>query len=109
MTSQTLEKFAHAMVLKDQEVAALKAENERLRNPDRERLAALCHEQWSGWMKYLFEKVEGRSIPEWAWIRWTRQMNTSYVDLPESEKDSDRAEADRIIGALSESPKEGGA
>jgi hypothetical protein len=64
----------------------------------RERLAALCHEQWSGWMRYLFEHCS--LIPETFAIRWKRQMNTTYSDLPENEKDSDRQEANRVLVLL---------
>lgn len=72
----------------------------------RERLAALCHTQWSGWMKYLFGKCglavnAGTVIPPWAVERWHRQMVTPYAELSEEEKDSDRAEADRFIALLS--------
>ena len=70
----------------------------------RERLADLCHEQWSGWMKYQFsrftennDKMELSSI--WV-LRWTRQLCTPYADLTEKEKDSDRKEADRFLGAI---------
>jgi hypothetical protein len=70
----------------------------------REKLAALCHEQWSGWMKYLFSKcekttgeVEGMIIPEWAVKRWMRQMNTPYLQLSIEEKESDRKEADKFL------------
>lgn len=64
--------------------------------------AAIAHEQWSGWMKYLFEKstqnADGTvTIPKWAVDRWTRQMNTPYVELPESEKESDRIEARKYL------------
>jgi hypothetical protein len=69
--------------------------------PDREALAELCHEQWSGWMEYLFSKcsLEGdpQRIPDWALKRWTRQMNAPYSELSEEEKDSDRREADKFI------------
>ena len=68
----------------------------------REQLAALVHEQWAGWMKYQFERSIERDdgsveIPAHLVARWKRQMNTAYVDLPETEKESDRAEADRIL------------
>ena len=74
----------------------------------RETLAKLAHEQWSGWMEYLFEKCHKQTecedgamvIPPWAVERWKRQMKTSYEDLPEEEKDSDRTEADRVIEIL---------
>ena len=75
----------------------------------REKLAALCHRQWSGWMEYLFSKsipykpgkvqnYEGALIiPKWAVERWKRQMETDYSDLSEEEKESDRKEADRFL------------
>lgn len=56
----------------------------------REKLADLCHSQWSGWMKYLFSK--GTFNDEGTWTmpkefvgRWIRQMNTSYFKLSEAE------------------------
>lgn len=70
----------------------------------REALAAYAHEAWSGWMKYLFRKTEqsgfGMVIPQWAVERWARQMNTPYAELPESEKESDRVEADRMLNIM---------
>jgi hypothetical protein len=80
----------------------------------REALADLAHEQWSGWMKYLFSKGYFRNMEldgttQCVWImpsafreRWERQMNTDYEQLPEEEKDSDRAEADRVIKVVRE-------
>ena len=71
----------------------------------RERLAALCHRQWSGWMNYLFSKgtfnLDGTwTMPKWAVDRWRRQKNTPYMNLSEEEKDNDRAEADRLIALI---------
>lgn len=78
----------------------------------RERLAEYAHAAWSNWMAYLFSKGETRQIsidggiqtywlmPSWAVERWQRQMNTSYADLPEAEKDSDRKEADQMIAIM---------
>lgn len=72
---------------------------------DREKLAELCHEQWSGWMKYLFGKSSLQNdgtllIPKWATDRWFKQMHTDYKDLSEEEKESDRKEADRFIDII---------
>jgi len=72
-----------------------------------EALASYAHEAWSGWMRYLFEKSTENddgtvTIPRWAVERWRRQMNTAYADLPESEKKSDRDEAQKIIKVLIE-------
>ena len=72
----------------------------------REHLAALCHEQWSGWMRYLFSKCEatlpgtGKIIPQWAVDRWMRQATDTYAELTEEEKDSDRKMADRILAII---------
>jgi hypothetical protein len=68
----------------------------------REQLAELCHEQWSGWIAYMFGKgtrnPDGTlTLPQWAFDRWSRQATTAYADLSESEKDSDRAEADKFL------------
>jgi len=67
-----------------------------------ERLAALCHSQWSGWMEYLFSQGSFNgdgtwTMPAWAVERWTRQMETDYAELSESEKNSDRAEAAKFL------------
>lgn len=75
--------------------------------PVREKLAALCHEQWSGWMKYLFDKSsmdrQGNCvIPRNLYKRWYRQMNTEYGKLSKAEKDSDRTEADKFIELIKE-------
>lgn len=71
-----------------------------------EHLAAHCHDnQWSSWMKYLFTKCvqydDGTMIiPAWAVERWTRQVNTPYTELPESERESDRKEARGILAVV---------
>lgn len=71
----------------------------------KEDLSNLAHEQWSGWMEYLFSKSvkneDGTvTIPKWAVDRWERQVNTSYKDLSEEEKDSDRKEADKFLKVI---------
>lgn len=68
----------------------------------REKLANLCHSQWSGWMKYLFSKgtfnADGTwTMPRWAVDRWTKQMSTQYKNLSNSEMGSDRIEADKFL------------
>lgn len=71
----------------------------------REQLAALAHEQWSGWMRYLFELSYHHDdgaviIPAVHVTRWMRQMATPYVQLSEREKDSDREEADKVLALI---------
>ena len=73
----------------------------------REQLAEYAHEAWSGWMNHLFSKSREHAhgvvvIPEWAVKRWTRQAKTPYNELPEEEKESDRAEADKMLAIVKE-------
>jgi len=68
----------------------------------REDVADLCHRQWSGWMDYMFSKASVSGDGSWTMPselveRWKRQSSTGYGDLSASEKDSDRAEADKFI------------
>jgi len=56
-------------------------------------------------MKYMFSKSKKNedgtvTIPRSLVERWERQMNTEYGSLPEEEKESDRDEADKIMGIL---------
>lgn len=71
----------------------------------REALAAYAHDAWAGWTQYVFDKSTANpdgtvTIPAWAVKRWKRQIATAYADLPEDEKASDRAEADRMLAIV---------
>jgi hypothetical protein len=72
----------------------------------REEIAEVSHEIWAHWMNYLFSQCisdDGAMIiPERFVLRWTRQMNTPYSKLSEKEKESDRHQADKILGAIRE-------
>lgn len=84
-----------------------------------EELAAYAHEAWSGWMKYMVSKIKFGSqrglhgdgevqiwLPNGLRSRWERQMNTPYHELPESEKESDRKEAEKMIEIMCSRGKE---
>lgn len=58
----------------------------------REVLAALSHEQWSGWTKYMLNNLDSVHM-----AGWRRQIATPYSELSEKEKDSDRVEADKTL------------
>lgn len=71
----------------------------------REQLADYAHQAWAGWMRYLFTKgtmnEDGSfTIAADSVDRWIRQMGTAYTELPESEKESDRKEADEILAIV---------
>lgn len=88
--------------------------------PFREELEAcanLCHQQWTGWMEYLFQKSSlnddgSVTIPSELVFRWKRQCETSYKKLTPQEQESDRKEAVRFfrlfLSFLRESPSKEG-
>ena len=67
---------------------------ERYERPpiDVERLAALEHEQWAHWTRYMLDNLTPENIE-----RWERQIATPYSDLSESEKESDREWARKVV------------
>lgn len=70
-----------------------------------EALAALEHERWSHWQRYLHEQCESNNdgsltIPAELVNRWTRQMTTPYQMLTEKEKSSDREVVNRDLEYL---------
>ena len=72
-----------------------------LTEDEREELAAYAHKAWTGWMLYMFGKCKHKRngtmvMPEWAVSRWACQEATSYADLSEEEKRSDRDEAEKM-------------
>lgn len=75
----------------------------------RENIAATQHWIWAHWMKYLFacsqQNDDGTvTIPADKVERWKRQIQTSYDDLTEEEKQSDRQMALRVVTGLSNKP-----
>ncbi|MER6970896.1 hypothetical protein ABT304_07575 [Nocardioides sp. NPDC000445] len=70
-----------------------------------EELAALEHERWAHWQRYLHARCtpgpEGSLIIPASDVRkWAKQMNTSYSDLSEAEKDSDREQVQRYLHVI---------
>lgn len=70
-----------------------------------EDLASIEHERWSHWQRYLHEqclRCEDGSlvIPAELVARWEKQMATTYNDLDEQEKESDREQVYRNLPVL---------
>lgn len=72
----------------------------------REVLAEYAHEAWSGWMRYFFEKCrdpheDDTIVVPGGYVRALNElMDTPYAELSEEQKESDRAEADKILSLL---------
>jgi hypothetical protein len=69
-------------------------------------LAAVEHERWSHWQRYVHEM--GEALPNGALLlpaklvsRWERQISTRYEDLSEDEKESDREQVRRYLPIIS--------
>lgn len=60
-----------------------------------EHLAILEHAQWAHWTQYMLDNLTPENIE-----RWRAQINTPYEKLSETEKDSDREWAFRVLQAL---------
>lgn len=70
-----------------------------------EQLAAIEHERWAHWQKYLHEKCQLNKdgslvIPADLVERWETQIATSYSDLSDKEKNSDREQVYKYLPLL---------
>jgi hypothetical protein len=71
-----------------------------------EQLAAIEHERWADWQRYLHSKCERNpdgslTIPAGLVAHWERQIATPYAELSERERDSDREQVDRYWSLIS--------
>jgi len=76
----------------------------------KEKLAALQHDIWSHWMRYLFSCCKKSNsgnliIPKDKVNHWKRQVSLKYDKLSEKEKDNDRDQADKILKLFKSSSK----
>jgi hypothetical protein len=67
-----------------------------------EQLAAVEHERWSHWQRYVHSKgvlqPDGSLLlPSDLVSRWERQINTNYAELDEQEKVSDREQVRKYL------------
>lgn len=71
-----------------------------------EKLAAIEHERWADWQKYLHSKCiresTGLLIPATLVKQWERQIATPYAELSEKEKESDREQVLRYWPLISD-------
>lgn len=67
-----------------------------------EELAAIEHERWSHWQRYLHDQCAhgpdgSLIIPADQARRWSKQMNTPYGQLSDDERESDREQVRRYL------------
>jgi hypothetical protein len=70
-----------------------------------EELAALEHQRWVHWQKYVHGKGQRQPdgsilLPADLVARWERQINTQYGDLTAEEKESDRDQVRKYLPLL---------
>lgn len=78
-----------------------------------EALAAIEHERWSHWQKYLHSKCTvnddgSLTIPADLVVRWSEQMSTSYAGLAADERESDRDQVRRYLPLVEQFVKDRG-
>jgi hypothetical protein len=72
-----------------------------------ERLAAVEHERWSHWQRYMHDKAvkqpDGSLLiaPELV-NQWERQLRTPYSELSDKEKESDRHQVRKYLPVIVE-------
>lgn len=67
-----------------------------------EQLAAVEHERWSHWQRYLHSKGVRQSdgsllLPADLVARWEKQIETKYADLDDHERESDREQVRKYL------------
>jgi hypothetical protein len=67
-----------------------------------EQLAAIEHERWAHWQRYMHNKAIRQPdgsllIPAELVERWERQIDTPYPKLTDEEKESDREQVRKYL------------
>ncbi|HEY4146604.1 hypothetical protein [Pinirhizobacter sp.] len=75
-----------------------------------EELAAIEHDRWSRWQRYVHEQGVVQSngsllLPADLVEKWERQMTTPYEKLSEKEKQSDRDQVARYLPMITRALK----
>lgn len=70
-----------------------------------DQLAAIEHERWAHWQRHVHgqgvrSSDGGLTLPADAVARWDRQIRTSFDQLDEKEKDSDRDQVRRYLDTI---------
>ena len=66
-----------------------------------EMLAELEHRQWAHWIKYQVSLDVCGHLTDEEWTKWELQAGSSYANLSEDEKESDREWARKVVDTIS--------
>jgi hypothetical protein len=80
----------------------------------REQLAAIEHERWADWQKWMHKQMsdaimDGKAVftlPVEAVVAWERQIQTPYAKLSDKEKASDMEQVDRYWPLITQAKQE---
>lgn len=72
-----------------------------------DRLAAIEHERWSHWQRYMHSKATRQEdgallIPADLVARWEKQIETAYAELTPDEQESDKEQVERYLPIIEE-------
>jgi len=67
----------------------------------REKLAELEHQQWAHWTRYMLDNLTPQNVE-----RWRQQIDIPYANLSDTEKESDRQWADKVLALLEDEMNE---
>jgi hypothetical protein len=72
-----------------------------------ETLAAIEHERWAHWQRYMHSKGVRQPdgsllVPSELVQRWDEQIETAYAALSEQEKESDREQVRKYLPLIAE-------
>ena len=78
---------------------------DRILNGLVEELAAIEHERWSHWQRYMHGKGKRQAdgslvLPPELVERWERLSSRSYAELGDAEKESDREQVRRYLPVI---------
>lgn len=76
-----------------------------------ESLAAIEHERWSHWQRYLHSKCVRQpdgslTLPPDLAARWEKQSATKYAELSEQERESDREQVRSYLPLIASALRE---
>ena len=72
-----------------------------------DQLAAIEHERWAHWQRYMHGKASRRDdgalvIPAELVARWEKQIETPYANLSTDEQESDKKQVERYLPIIEE-------